>query len=51
MSAIKSDDGYICYIVNPKYGASSGEKLPGWQFEEYLDGRGFDVRVNITRSL
>lgn len=51
MSAIKPGDGYICYIVNPKSGASSGEKLPGWQFEEYLEGCGYDVRVNITRSL
>ncbi|MBN2020324.1 MAG: diacylglycerol kinase family lipid kinase [Sedimentisphaerales bacterium] len=51
MGAIKPDDGYIAYIVNPKSGASSGEKLPGWRFEEYLDGRGFDVRVGVTRSL
>jgi len=51
MSSIKPDDGYIAYIVNPKSGASSGEKLPGWRFEEYLTGRGFDVRMNLTRSL
>ena len=51
MSVIKPDDGYIAYIVNPKSGASSGEKLPGWRFEEYLTGRGFDVRLNLTRSL
>jgi diacylglycerol kinase family enzyme len=51
MSAIKPEDGYIAYIVNPKSGASSGEKLPGWRFEEYLTGRGFDVRMNLTRSL
>ncbi len=51
MSSIKPDDGYIAYIINPKSGASSGEKLPGWRFEEYLSGRGFDVRVNLTRSL
>ena len=48
---MKPDDGYIAYIVNPKSGASSGEKLPGWRFEEYLTGRGFDVRMNLTRSL
>jgi diacylglycerol kinase (ATP) len=48
---MKPDDGYIAYIVNPKSGASSGEKLPGWRFEEYLDGKGYDVRVSITRSL
>jgi diacylglycerol kinase (ATP) len=51
MSAIKPEDGYIAYIVNPKSGASSGEKLPGWRFEQYLTGRGFDVRMNLTRSL
>jgi diacylglycerol kinase family enzyme len=48
---MKPDDGYIAYIVNPKSGASSGEKLPGWRFEQYLTGRGFDVRANLTRSL
>jgi len=48
---MKPDDGYIAYIINPKSGASTGEKLPGWQFEEYLTGRGFEVRMNLTRSL
>jgi len=48
---MKPDDGYISYIINPKSGASSGEKLPGWRFEEYLSGRGFDARLNLTRSL
>jgi YegS/Rv2252/BmrU family lipid kinase len=48
---MKPDDGYIAYIINPKSGASTGEKLPGWQFKEYLTGRGFDVRMNLTRSL
>jgi diacylglycerol kinase (ATP) len=48
---MKPDDGYIAYIVNPKSGASSGEKLPGWRFEQYIAGRGFDVRANLTRSL
>jgi diacylglycerol kinase (ATP) len=51
MSAIKPDDGYIAYIINPKSGASTGEKLPGWRFEEYLKGKGYDVRTNLTRSL
>jgi diacylglycerol kinase (ATP) len=51
MSAIKPSDGYIAYIINPKSGASTGEKLPGWKFEEYLTGRGFNVRMNLTRSL
>ena len=48
---MKPDDGYIAYIINPKSGASTGEKLPGWRFEEYLTGRGFEVRMNLTRSL
>jgi diacylglycerol kinase (ATP) len=48
---MKPDDGYIAYIVNPKSGASSGEKVPGWRFEEYLSSRSFDVRLNLTRSL
>ncbi len=48
---MKPEDGYIAYIINPKSGASSGEKLPGWRFEQYLTGRGFDVRMNLTRSL
>ncbi|MGA2173145.1 MAG: diacylglycerol kinase family protein [Sedimentisphaerales bacterium] len=51
MSVIKPEDGYIAYIINPKSGASTGEKLPGWRFEEYLTGRGFEVRMNLTRSL
>jgi YegS/Rv2252/BmrU family lipid kinase len=48
---MKPNDGYIAYIINPKSGASSGEKMPGWWFEEYLSGRGFDVRLNLTHSL
>ncbi|MGD0552861.1 MAG: diacylglycerol kinase family protein [Sedimentisphaerales bacterium] len=48
---MKPDDGYIAYIINPKSGASTGEKLPGRQFEEYLTGKGFEVRMNLTRSL
>ncbi len=51
MGAIKPEDGYIAYIINPKSGASTGEKLPGWRFEEYLRGRGYEVRMNLTRSL
>jgi len=51
MSAIKPEDGCIAYIVNPKSGASSGEKLPGWRFKQYLVAGNFDVRLNITRSL
>jgi YegS/Rv2252/BmrU family lipid kinase len=48
---MQPQDGYICYIINPKSGASSGEKLPGRQFEQYLVDRGFDVRPNPTESL
>jgi diacylglycerol kinase (ATP) len=48
---MKPDDGYIAYIINPKSGASSGEKLPGWRFEQYLTGRGFEVHLDLTRSL
>jgi YegS/Rv2252/BmrU family lipid kinase len=51
MSVIKPEDGYIAYIVNPKSGASTGEKLPGWRFEQYLSSKGFDVRLTLTRSL
>ena len=51
MSAIKPEDGFIKYIVNPKSGASSGEKMPGWWFEQYLSRKNFDVRLNLTDSL
>ena len=47
---MKPDDGYIAYIVNPKSGASSS-KLAGSQFEHYLAGRAFDVRVSLTNTL
>lgn len=45
------NDGYIVYIVNPRAGASSGGKMSGRHFEEYLLKRGFDVRVGVTSSL
>jgi diacylglycerol kinase (ATP) len=48
---MKPDDGYIAYIINPKSGSSSGERTPGWRFEEYLLDRGYKVVTNITRSL
>jgi len=48
---MKPDDGYIAYIVNPKSGASSGEKLPGRHFEQYLKDKGFEVRASKTKSL
>ncbi|MHC4616944.1 MAG: diacylglycerol/lipid kinase family protein [Planctomycetota bacterium] len=47
---MKSDDGYIGYIVNPKSGASSS-KLTSRQFQQYLSGKGYEVRVNLTTSL
>jgi len=47
---MKPDDGYIAYIVNPKSGASGSEAV-GRQFEHYLLGRGFDVKLSLTTSL
>jgi diacylglycerol kinase family enzyme len=47
---MKPEDGYIAYIVNPKSGASSS-KFIGMEFWDYLIERGFQVRVNLTRSL
>ncbi len=47
---MKPSDGYICYIVNPKSGATSS-KLVGRQFEQYLVNKGYDVRVSLTTSL
>jgi YegS/Rv2252/BmrU family lipid kinase len=47
---MKPDDGYIAYILNPKSGASGSEAV-GRQFEQYLLGRGFDVKLSLTTSL
>jgi diacylglycerol kinase (ATP) len=47
---MKPNDGYIAYIVNPKSGATSS-KLMGRQFEQYLVGKGYKVKVNLTTSL
>ena len=47
---MKPNDGYIVYIVNPKSGASSSETV-GRQFEQYLVGRGFKVKLSLTTSL
>ena len=47
---MKSDDGYIAYIVNPKSGATSN-KVTARRFQEYLVGRKFEVRVSMTGSL
>ena len=47
---MKPDDGYIEYIANPKSGATSG-KLVWSRFEKYLMKKGYEVRVNLTKSL
>ena len=47
---MKPDEGYIEYIANPKSGATSG-KLVWSKFEKYLINKGYDVRVNLTKSL
>jgi diacylglycerol kinase (ATP) len=47
---MKPEDGYITYIVNPKSGASSSEVV-GRQFQQYLVGRGFEVKLSLTSSL
>jgi diacylglycerol kinase (ATP) len=43
-------DGYIQYIVNPKSGASSANRIAS-QFKDYLVEKGYDVRVMLTESL
>lgn len=47
---MKSSEGYICYIVNPKSGSGS-TKFVGQQFQRYLANKGFKVRAEITTSL
>jgi len=47
---MKPEDGYISYIVNPSSGASSSRMISK-QFKEYLFSKGFDVRINQTKSL
>ncbi|MHC4458698.1 MAG: diacylglycerol kinase family protein [Planctomycetota bacterium] len=47
---MKPDDGYICYIVNPKSGATSSKEV-GRNFEQYLVKKGFEVRVSLTSCL
>lgn len=47
---MKSSDGYILYIVNPKSGASS-TKFVCRRFHRYLVERGYDVRLYLTTSL
>jgi len=48
--AMKPEDGYIAYIVNPKSGPT-GTKPTSRRFSEYLIKRGFTVRVYLTRCL
>lgn len=43
-------DQYILFIVNPKSGASSSKRLVA-QFKDYLGQKGYDVRVEFTKSL
>ena len=47
---MKPQDGYIAYIINPKSGASSS-RLTSRQFKEYLRKKGFELRINLTKSL
>ncbi|MCK5225456.1 MAG: diacylglycerol kinase family lipid kinase, partial [Planctomycetes bacterium] len=47
---MKPDDGYICFIVNPKSG-STGTNSTSRRFEQYLIQKGFEVKVNFTTSL
>lgn len=47
---INTRDGYICYIVNPKSGATSS-RLISRRFKEYLTENGYQFRVNLTKSL
>lgn len=47
---MKPQDGYIAYIINPKSGASD-RRLTSRQFKEYLNRKGFELRVNLTKSL
>jgi YegS/Rv2252/BmrU family lipid kinase len=47
---MKPDDGYIAYIINPSSGASSSKPISRL-FAEYLTQRGFDVRINLTKSM
>jgi len=44
------EDGYVAFFVNPKSGASSAKRMVH-QFRDYLNSKGFDVRVSFTKSL
>jgi diacylglycerol kinase (ATP) len=43
-------DGSICFIVNPKSGASSNKRLASG-FRAYLEQKGYDLRLEFTESL
>lgn len=47
---MKPSDGYIKCVINPKSGASSG-KYACRRFCRYLNQRGYDVRMAMSRSL
>jgi len=47
---MKTDDGYIAYIVNPKSGAT-GSKLKARKFKKYLLEKGFHISQLFTTSL
>jgi len=44
------DKGYIAYIVNPKSGAGGGRRMVD-RFRDYLNSKGFEVRMSFTDSL
>lgn len=47
---IDVSEGYICFLVNPSSGASSGGAMIS-HFKGYLRGRGYDVRAIISKSM
>jgi YegS/Rv2252/BmrU family lipid kinase len=47
---MKPQDGSICFIVNPKSGASSNKRLANG-FRTYLEQHGYDIRLEYTDSL
>ncbi len=47
---MKPQDGSICFIVNPKSGASSNKRLANG-FRAYLEQHGYDIRLEYTDSL
>ena len=47
---IEPKDGYICFIVNPKSGASHS-RTSCRPLEYYFTSRDFEVRANLTESM